>query len=151
MPMHAPRPAPRGSRRPGLVASALLAVASAGCLAGCGDSAQPPGVYLEFRVDQDRYRPEAIRFTWMRAGAELITSRLPETGVFSGSDPLLGTIFIRTDGPLAEPRLVAVRGLRGDSATFAGDLVSGAAAVVPPSTKPIQRWSVMLATPLPDA
>jgi hypothetical protein len=154
MPMQSPRPAPRVARRPGLLPITLIAggaAAAAASLGGCGGSGQPPGVYLEFRVDQERYRPEAIRFTWMRAGAELITSRLPETGVFSGNDPLLGTIFIQTGGPLAEPRLVAVQGLRGDSPTLPGNLVSGAAAVVPPSSDPVQRWSVMLAAPLPDA
>ena len=48
-------------------------------LAGCQEE-QSPGVFLEFRAENDQFRPEAIRFTWMRAGAELVNARLPEDG-----------------------------------------------------------------------
>jgi hypothetical protein len=130
-----------------LVATVVSAFVSA--VSGCKND-ESPGVYLEFRADSAAFRPEAIRFTWMRAGAELVNARLPEVGSFAGSDPILGSIFIETDGPLIEPRLLAVKGLRGDTEALTGQLVSGAAVVVPASTDPVQRWAVMLEQPLAD-
>ena len=118
-------------------------------LGGCKNE-EPPGVFLEFRAECAQFRPEAIRFTWMRAGAELVNARLPEAGSFTGTGSTLGSIFIETDGPLIEPRLLAVKGLRGDTEALTGQLVSGAAVVVPASTDPVQRWAVMLEEPLSD-
>jgi hypothetical protein len=144
--MKIPRPvswraagAPRGV----LVAAAMAA------LAGCQEK-QSPGVFLEFRAESDQFRPEAVRFTWMRAGAELVNARLPKDGVFTSTGPVLGSIFIETDGPLGEPRLLAVKGMRGDTEAFTGQLVSGAVAVVPASADPVQRWAVRMEEPLAD-
>ena len=107
-------------------------------------------MFLEFRAENDQFRPEAVRFTWMRAGAELVNARLPQDGVFTSTGPVLGSIFIETDGPLVEPRLLAVKGMRGDTEAFTGQLVSGAVAVVPASADPVQRWAVRLEEPLAD-
>jgi hypothetical protein len=144
--MKIPRPAEW--RAAGALHGVLVAtVVSA--LSGCKNE-EPPGVFLEFRADSAQFRPEAIRFTWMRAGAELVNARLPEVGSFTSTGSVLGSIFIETGGPLSEPRLLAVKGLRGDTEALTGQLVSGAAVVVPASADPVQRWAVMLEEPLAD-
>ena len=141
-------PRPVSWRAAGAPRGVLVAVAFA-ALAGCQEK-QSPGVFLEFRAENDQFRPEAVRFTWMRAGAELVNARLPQDGVFTSTGPVLGSIFIETDGPLGEPRLLAVKGMRGDTEAFTGQLVSGAVAVVPASAEPVQRWAVRLEEPLAD-
>ena len=143
--MNIPRPAVRrAAALPG-----VLVAAAVSALNGCA-SKEPPGVYLEFRAENHQFRPEAIRFTWMREGAELVNARLPETGNFSSTTSVLGSIFIETGGPLNEPRLLAVRGMRGDTEAISGQLISGAAVVVPVSPDPVQRWAVKLEEPLAD-
>jgi Concanavalin A-like lectin/glucanases superfamily len=144
--MNRPRPSVR--RAAGALPSALVASALA-ALGGC-QTKDLPGVFLEFQVENERFRPDAVRFTWMREGVELVNGRLPEVGSFTGNGNVLGSIFIETEGPLSEPRLLAVKGLRGDTEAFTGQLVSGAVAVVLASADPVQRWGVRLEEPLAD-
>ncbi len=81
-------------------------------LPACQDD--PPGIIIELLVKDPKYRPDFVRFHWLRPGRRPFEERLPESGAFTGAAELLGSMFIETAGPLQEARALAVRGYRGD-------------------------------------
>ena len=134
------------SSRVAATTAATLAAVAGTWLAGCKAEEQP-GVFLQFRAEDSRHAPDAIKFTWMVAGSELITSRLPEQGAFPTRGPIMGSLFIETSGPLTEPRLIAARGVRGLNDE---QVVSGRALVIPASVDKVQSYQVLLGDPLLD-
>jgi hypothetical protein len=121
---------------------ALLALGAG--LAACKDPA-PPGVRVDLEVEDEAFRPQFVRFHWLRPGRKPFEERLPEAGDFTPtqSNPF-ASLFVQTVGPLHQPRGLALRGYRG------GQEVSGAVLGIPPSAAEQRRLRVVLGEPLPD-
>jgi hypothetical protein len=104
-----------------------------------------PGIRVEFKVDNDKYRPDYVRFSWLRPGRLPVDERLPEAGDFPpSSEPVIGSLFVQTVGPLREARALVATGMRGDK------VVSGGWVRIGPSTGSQRRFQLLLADPLPD-
>jgi hypothetical protein len=130
---------------PALASLAALAVALAGSSAACKKN-DPPGVFVEFRIEADSFRPEQIDFRWMHANqAEPTHHRLPRGGgQVSQSELLLYRVFVEIPGPLTEPRLLTAVGIKG------GAVVSGGMLVLQAGGESIRYETVVLKAPLPD-
>lgn len=105
----------------------------------------PTGVFIELAPAGQEYRPQYVKFHWLRPGRRPFEDRLPEVGEFEDGGDVLGSLFIETVGPLNEPRGLAVRGYRNDRE------VSGGLLTIPASTQPQQRLLLTLGERLPDA
>jgi hypothetical protein len=104
-----------------------------------------PGVRIEFKVEDAKFRPDWVRFHWLRPGRVPVEERLPESGDFAASnDAVVGSLFVQTTGPLREARGLVATGMRGDQ------VVSGGWVRIDPSTGEQRRFQVILAEPLPD-
>jgi hypothetical protein len=91
-------------------------------LGGCGKDVTR--VRLEFRVENEQFRPDYIDVWWQTGNAKR-TARVPTVGSFTSMGPNLGSALISlNDGQPIERRFVA-RGMRGDVR------VSGSVAEVP--------------------
>jgi hypothetical protein len=111
-----------------------------------GSCQQPlPGIRVEFKVEDAKFRPDWVRFQWLRPGRVPVEERLPESGDLAASnDAVIGTLFVQTVGPLREARALAASGMRGDK------IVSGGWITIEPSTGEQRRFQLILAEPLPD-
>jgi hypothetical protein len=111
-----------------------------------GACQQPmPGIRIEFKVQDARFRPDWVRFHWLRPGRVPVEERLPETGDLAPSnDAVVGSLFVQTVGPLREARALVASGMRGDR------VVSGGWVRIEASTGEQRRFELLLAEPLPD-
>jgi hypothetical protein len=115
----------------------------AGLTPACEDPI--PGVRIEFKVENEKFRPDWVRLHWLRPGRLPVEERLPENGSFgAGNDVVIGSLFVQTVGPLHEPRALAAMGFRGDK------VVSGGLVRIPPSTGAQRLFQLILEAPLPD-
>jgi hypothetical protein len=112
------RRARRGSL--GMVVGLAAATLSLG---SCGKDVTR--VRLEFRVDNDSFRPDYVNVWWQTGTAERV-SRVPSEGSFPpGIGNVLGTALISLDESHPVDRRFVARGMR------AGARVSGAVVTVP--------------------
>lgn len=133
----------RGRRTRARLAPRLVLLAAAALpAASCTEA--PPGILVELKPAGQEYRPQYVKFHWLRPGRRPFEDRLPEVGDFSPNDELLGSLFVETVGPLNEPRGLAVRGFRDDRE------VSGGLLAIPASAVPQQHLLLTLKDRLPD-
>ena len=136
----------RRPRRARLAPLCLGPALLAGLLAlGIACREDPPGIRIEFKVENDKFRPDFVKFQWLRPGRLPVEERLPENGDFAAShEVVIGSLFVQTVGPLREARALAASGYRGDK------LVSGGLVHIEPSTGTQRLFQLILAEPLPD-
>jgi hypothetical protein len=131
---------------PGGLARTVTWVALAGfavALAACKDA--PAGVTVDLEVEKEAFRPQFVKFHWMRPNRKPFEERLPESGDFpAGGQNPFASLFVQTVGPLHQPRGLVIRGFRD------GKEVSGAILGIPPSNAAQRRLRVVLAETLPD-
>jgi hypothetical protein len=112
-------------------------------LAACKNA--PPGVRIDLEVENEAFRPQFVKFHWLRPGRKPFEERLPETGDFSSrSGNPFASLFVETVGPLHQPRGIAIRGYRD------GKEMAGAVLGIPASDMPQRRLRVVMAEPLAD-
>jgi hypothetical protein len=129
-------------RHPLPVAISTAALA-AGALACAGEPG--PGVLIELQAPIDeRQRPDFLWLYWLAPRGLLLEGPLPESGLLPAEGEKLARLFIATRGPLAEPRVLAVRGERGDT------VVCGGLLQIEPGGPAHWTGSLRLDSPLPD-
>jgi hypothetical protein len=87
--------------------------------AACEDPV--PGVRVELHAPADPgARPDWLWIYWLGPRGLLLEARVPERGSLPAAGDRLASVFVGTHGALAEPRLLAVRGQRGDRVACGG-------------------------------
>jgi hypothetical protein len=122
-----------------------LATSFAAFSTGCAED-DPPGVFVDFRIEAESFRPDQIDFHWMHAGqADPTRHRLPRGGgSVSQGEFLLYRVFVEIPGALTERRLLTAVGIKGTT------VVSGGVLVLHPSYDSIRYETLVLKAPLPD-
>ena len=130
----------------GLTRGGATLACLAGLLAGAtGCQEDPPGIRIDLMVDEGKFRPDYVKFHWLREGRMPFEERLPETGALTPAAGLVGSLFIQTVGPLRDARGLAVQGYRGDTQ------VSGGFVRIEPNAGARRHIQLVLTDPLPDA
>jgi Concanavalin A-like lectin/glucanases superfamily len=98
----------QGTRSFWSVVAVSIALASPSC------AARSPDITIEFRVDQEMYRPGYLLLTWLAPeDRDHVGVRFPGGGELTANGPSLGSFVIHMDGAPAGERSIVVWGMRG--------------------------------------